>query len=84
MNQFNNIDYKPSRLYIYYNERLLEGTVDQDSGASIADSVESIVKYGICPEDMWKYDITKFTEKPNDDCYKFGKSNYCKTFRQLE
>ncbi len=39
LNQFNNKDYKPSRLYIYYNERLLEGTTDEDSGASISDSV---------------------------------------------
>ncbi len=32
-------EFTPSRLYIYYNERLLEGTVQEDSGASISDSV---------------------------------------------
>src|SRR5690242_13868381 len=32
-------DFTPSRLFIYYNERDLEGTVDSDSGAQIRDGV---------------------------------------------
>src|SRR5215472_1794822 len=30
----------PSRLFIYYNERALEGTVNSDSGAQIRDGVK--------------------------------------------
>lgn len=59
----------PSRLFIYYNERVMEGTVDSDSGAQIRDGMKSVGKQGACPEDMWRYLIEKFREKPTDACY---------------
>jgi C1A family cysteine protease len=62
-------DWVPSRLFIYYNEREIEGTVDSDSGAMIRDGIKSVNKLGVCPEDMWPYDITKFADKPPAECY---------------
>jgi len=61
----------PSRLFIYYNERVREGTVDQDSGARIRDGIKSVVKQGVCPEDEWPYstDLDVVTEKPPDQAY---------------
>ena len=59
----------PSRLFVYYNTRDLEGTVDQDSGGQIRDSVASVVSKGVCPEEEWPYDITRFTVKPSDQIY---------------
>src|SRR6266436_8649661 len=32
-------DFVPSRLFIYYNERVIEGTVNSDSGAMIRDGI---------------------------------------------
>jgi C1A family cysteine protease len=58
----------PSRLFIYYNERDIEGTVGSDSGAQIRDGIKSVAQQGVCPEPEWPYDITKFTEKPPDTC----------------
>lgn len=62
-------DFMPSRLFIYYNERDIEGTVNQDSGAMIRDGVKSVNKLGVCPENTWAYDINKFTQKPPQACY---------------
>lgn len=59
----------PSRLFIYYNERAMEGTVNSDSGAQIRDGIKSVGKLGVCPEVMWPYNIAHFTEKPSPDCY---------------
>lgn len=59
----------PSRLFVYYNERAMEGTVDQDAGAIIRDGIKSIAKQGVCPESGWPYDVSKFTAKPIDACY---------------
>jgi C1A family cysteine protease len=59
----------PSRLFIYYNERVMEGTVDSDSGAQIRDGVKSVANKGDCPENLWPYDINKFTNKPSQACY---------------
>lgn len=59
----------PSRLMIYYDEREIEGTVSSDSGAQIRDGIKSVGTQGVCPEDEWPYDITKFADKPPDNCY---------------
>ncbi len=59
----------PSRLFIYYNERAIEGTVDSDSGAQIRDGVKSVAAVGDCPETEWPYDIAKFRVKPSPACY---------------
>jgi C1A family cysteine protease len=59
----------PSRLFIYYNERVMEGTVNSDSGAMIRDGIKSVAHQGVCPETEWPYDITKFTNKPSASCY---------------
>ncbi len=61
--------FTPSRLFIYYNERVIEGTVDSDSGAMIRDGVKSVATQGNCSEAHWPYDITKFREKPPAKCY---------------
>jgi C1A family cysteine protease len=63
-------DFTPSRLFIYYNERVIEGTVKSDSGAQIRDGIKVVTKEGDCPETEWPYVITKFTNKPTAQCYK--------------
>jgi C1A family cysteine protease len=65
-------DFTPSRLYIYYNTRVIEGTVSEDSGASITDAIKSINKYGAPPEADWQYNTDRFTEKPSVQAYTDG------------
>jgi C1A family cysteine protease len=64
-----NEDFMPSRLFIYFNERVIEGTVDSDSGAQIRDGIKSVASQGDCPESEWPYDISKFTNKPPQKCF---------------
>lgn len=61
--------FMPSRLFIYYNERVIEGTVDEDSGAQISDGMDSINKTGVCMEAVWPYDISQFTVQPSAEAY---------------
>lgn len=58
-----------SRLFIYYNERVIEGTVDFDSGAQLRDGIKVLAKLGVCPEKEWQYDISKFKIKPNQKSF---------------
>lgn len=44
-----------SRMFIYYNERDLEGDVGQDGGAQIRDGVKSLAALGCCAEATWPY-----------------------------
>lgn len=59
----------PSRLFIYYNERDLEGTVQSDSGAQIRDGIKSVAQFGVCPESEWPYDESQFAVRPPQSCY---------------
>lgn len=63
-------DFTPSRLFIYYNERRMEHTLSSDAGALIRDGIKTINRNGVCPEDMWPYDISKFDKHPPSRCYK--------------
>jgi len=60
---------RPSRLFIYYNERAMEGTVDSDSGAQIRDGIKSVAKQGDCPESLWPYVVVRFRTRPPARCY---------------
>jgi C1A family cysteine protease len=62
-----------SRLFIYYNGRDIEGTVNEDSGLTIRDGIKSLNQYGTPPESDWAYDISRFTEKPPQQAYDDGK-----------
>jgi C1A family cysteine protease len=56
--------FAPSRLFIYYNERVMEHTMDQDAGAQIRDGMKSVNQIGACPEADWPYVIANFSHKP--------------------
>ena len=58
-----------SRLFLYYNERVLENDVSTDAGASMGDGVKCLQTYGLCRENLWPYDISQFATKPPDNCY---------------
>ena len=65
-------DLVPSRLFIYFNERVIEGTVDTDAGAQIRDGVKTVAKLGTCFEtgsNAWPYKIPEFRERPGKACY---------------
>src|SRR6185436_7456164 len=61
-----------SRLFVYYNERALEGTIREDSGAFLRDGIKTLVKQGVCTERRWPYVILKFAVKPTAACYREG------------
>lgn len=64
------LDIPPSRLFIYYNERLKEGTVKDDAGAQIRTGMKVVAGLGAVSETEWPYDVSKFTTKPADNLYK--------------
>src|SRR5579859_1137838 len=74
----------PSRLFVYYNERALEGTVGSDSGAQIRDGIKTVAKRGFCSEDLWPYDDRAFTEKPPDRCYRAALKDRVSQYLRLD
>jgi C1A family cysteine protease len=58
-----------SRLFVYYNERVIEHTIASDSGAMLRDGIKTLSKQGVCTEKKWPYVITHFKNKPPKACY---------------
>ena len=58
-------DMEMSRLFLYYEERSLEGTVSSDSGAQIKDGVSVLQTSGVCRESIWPYNVALFAHKPS-------------------
>ena len=75
--------FQPSRLFIYYNERAMEGTVNSDSGAQIRDGIKGVANQGVCSEDLWPYNIASFAEKPSDNCYQVAAQNKVTRYLRL-
>ena len=55
----------PSRLFVYFGERVIEGDVNQDNGAQIRDGIKVVADSGVCAETTWPYDITQFAVEPS-------------------
>ena len=77
-------EFTPSRLFIYYNERNMEGHVLDDSGAEIHDGVQVMNTLGVCNETEWVYDISKFTIKPDENCYTNALLHKTSAFRPIQ
>lgn len=72
-----------SRLFIYYNERVLEHTVDTDSGAMLRDGIKTLHRQGVCFERDWPYDIKNFAIRPPTDLYERAQGNIITSYHRL-
>jgi C1A family cysteine protease len=77
-------DFVPSRLFIYYNERALEGTVSNDAGAAIRDGIKVVNTQGVCPETLWPYNIGMFAVKPPQRCYVAAKKDTAVQYEAIQ
>lgn len=59
----------PSRLFLYYNTRLIQGTINSDSGASLRNTMKALKDYGVCPETSWGYLYENLFTTPTATCY---------------
>ena len=58
-----------SRLFLYYNSRVYDGTTRVDKGATFRDALRSIHERGICRESLWPYKTGQFAVEPTPDSY---------------
>ncbi len=89
-------NFVPSRLFIYYNERVIEGSVPNDAGAMLRDGIKSLNKQGVCPESEWPYDAapppsenapfppgSRAIIKPTANCYKDAGKHTIVSYQRL-
>jgi len=55
----------PSRLFLYANSRILQGSLlSDDSGTDIATACSAILNYGTCKEATWPYNTNNYSVYP--------------------
>jgi C1A family cysteine protease len=77
-------DAQASRLFIYYNERVIERTVESDAGAMLRDGIKSLAKQGVCSEDLWPYKVSKFSKKPGVKAYRQAARHKITAYARLQ
>lgn len=73
-----------SRLFVYYNARVIEGTQRRDDGARIRNGVKSLARLGVCPEKLWPYRIHKFAHKPHAHCYRSAAQHQVTSYHRVK
>ncbi|MFZ3166733.1 MAG: hypothetical protein WA130_03895 [Candidatus Methanoperedens sp.] len=73
-----------SRLFVYYNERVVENTVRLDAGARIRDGIKVLASQGVCSEANWGYDVSKFATKPSALCYKEALRHKVTSYQRIQ
>ncbi len=77
-------DPNASRLFIYYNERKLEGTVGEDAGASIRSGIKAVSKFGACKESLVPYKVEDFAKEPSEQAYAQGLTNRISSYERVK
>jgi C1A family cysteine protease len=72
-----------SRLFIYYQERVIEHTVPLDAGAMIRDGIKACAKVGVCSEKNWPYRPERFAKKPGVRAYADAAQHRVKLYRRV-
>ncbi len=60
---------RPSRLFLYYNARKMEGTAHLDSGAQIRNAIKVAAAQGACSEKTWPYRVPAYGIAPPGSAY---------------
>ena len=74
----------PSKLFVYYEERLREGTVNQDAGAMIRTGFKVIADKGFANEKDWPYLISRFKRKPSTIAYTRSKLDVVDIYQRVD
>jgi len=74
--EYDNKNFRGSRLFLYYNERSLINENDIDNGGYIEDGIKSLKLYGLCKETDWIYNIDNVLIKPDKKAYEEAKKNF--------
>jgi C1A family cysteine protease len=62
-------DFVPSRMFIYYNGRAIDGTTSFDGGSQVRNVIKAVATQGACDETEWPFRTDQINMRPADKCY---------------
>jgi hypothetical protein len=84
MKQSNYINFRISRLYLYYQVRKLYDDLDNDNGSTIIDCINILHTDGILPEFLYPYINDNLYKNPNKFLEKYSKFCKCLGFENVK
>jgi len=78
------VDFRPSRLFVYYNARVREHTIRSNTGVPTREAIKSVKALGVCPERLWRYDPGRFARRPTPRCYHSAKRCRIASYHRLD
>ena len=78
------VPYDPSRLFVYYNARVMEDNVSENSGCTLRFALKAMNYIGVCKESLWPYDESKFAVQPTPSAYKNALGNTISKYQRLD
>jgi C1A family cysteine protease len=74
-----------SRLFVYYNARLIDGPeyLDEDVGTYIRSGIKSVQKWGVCAETVWPYLVENFDDAPSIQSYEDAEQRIIKKYYRV-
>jgi len=82
--RYNGASYDVSRLFIYYNARLIGGKPIADNGSAIRHAIESLKVYGACSETTYPYLPELVNHKPPQHAYDEAASFLIQSVEKIE
>lgn len=73
-----------SRLFLYYEERDMEGTVKEDAGAYLRDGMKVAKNIGVPWESTFPYNIAKFAKKPTKSAFTSAATKKINSYHPLD
>jgi len=61
-----------SELFIYYNTRVLRGNIEEDSGATLLETINAVKDKGACYTENYPYTIESFSKVPSEIAFTEG------------
>jgi C1A family cysteine protease len=73
-----------SRLFVYYNSRVIDNTTGEDVGAYLRSTLAAVKHQGICTEKLWPYNVDLFNVQPPAECYQDAAQRTITNYQSLD
>ena len=73
----------PSRLFQYYNSRLIDGTTTEDEGTTYRTAYKGLAKFGFCDENIWEYTKDNVFKQPAEEGYDKANKTLVQKYKSL-